>query len=65
MSNAHRGQRPPRPAPPPQKPTPAQGVITAMVEARSAALTPRGVTRGRAQANMRKQLTADGIKPAA
>ena len=64
MSNAYHGQRPPRPAPPPQRPTPAQGVITALIEARTAALTPRANSRGLAQANMRAQLERDGIKPA-
>ena len=63
MSNAYHGQRPPPAAPRPQKPPPAQGVITAMVEARTAALTPRSNTCGMAQANMRAQLERDGLTP--
>lgn len=64
MSNAYHGQRPLRPAPRPQKPTPAQGVITAMVEVRTAALTPRANSRGLARADMLRQLEARGLKPA-
>ena len=62
-TTAYHGQRPPHPAPRPQRPTPAQGVVTALIEARAAALTPRANSRGLAQADMRAQLTADGLTP--
>ena len=43
----------------------AEALVTALCDARTAAVTPRADSRGLAQANMRRQLAADGLKPAA
>jgi len=63
MSNAYHGQRPPRPAPAPQKPTPAQAYLTAYGDARATAFSGKSLGRGALQASMRAQLERDGLKP--
>ena len=63
MSQKYHGPGPQPTIRPPKKPVPAQGLITALCDARTAAITPRAATRGLAQADMRKQLVASGLTP--